>query len=286
MAEQSIKTVVGYNSINSIIVHDDGSLKEPDRHRLCNLSEKVKILTREEADDRVSPTLTKYPKCLAFRNSNVYGLKLFDIALLANEWLNYFDTDVLFFDDPALIYNREDAIDLVGMRDFISGVAIEKKNLRFVAPLASRFNAGLMQVKREAYDLEYIEFILGSQFNQRQEWIEQTCWSALAMRVNSALWDFRRVCMGNSKHVASKSTVAAHFASWQGRERFDSFAANTSGTNRVGSTKNVLANPIKRLTYTQYCLENAKRRVRRWQRKLRKRFAAHPLLDPALLVDR
>ncbi|MFO0810556.1 MAG: hypothetical protein U0746_18165 [Gemmataceae bacterium] len=79
-----------------LVVHDDGTLTDECRQRVREIDARAEFVDRAAADAQVLGLLAKYPRCSAFRRTEIMALKLFDIALLAGGPVAYCDSDFLF----------------------------------------------------------------------------------------------------------------------------------------------------------------------------------------------
>lgn len=198
----------------SLVVHDDGSLRDEEMRQFSHLS--PRWIMRPEADEKLDELLAKLPLCRAFRKTNPMALKLLDVALLSDgQYLNYCDSDVLFFKKVRLFFAPPTGSDGVFTMDTVQGFSIRAAELmRSGMSLISKLNAGTFSVKRNVLDLEKIEWCLGQPFARRHEHVaEQTLWSLLvgSLRINQ--WDPRQFKIINSADDVEDELVAGHFIS-------------------------------------------------------------------------
>ncbi|HEX8297280.1 MAG TPA: hypothetical protein VF593_13335 [Chthoniobacteraceae bacterium] len=173
-------------------IHDDGSLDPEARFRLEERLGGCTFVDRASAGEQVADRLRKHPRCAKFRNEHLFGLKLFDVPLLAETRVIYCDTDILFarpIKCPA--YFRGGCHSFVAMRDLKESYSVRiaqwpilrKRGIR----LASRVCAGMISFDPAAHDLDFIEWLLGVDeetqlFGGFPFWAEQTIYAALAAK--------------------------------------------------------------------------------------------------------
>jgi hypothetical protein len=183
-----------------LVVHDDGSLQGDDVDALKGLFPACLVIRRPEADALANDYFAKnqLAKCRQFRDSFIFGLKLFDVALWAkSSAVLLLDSDVLFFQAPNELVLRggpqlNDRSPLY-MQDAQDGYSIGREAIlqRVGVNCVKAFNAGLALVS------------LGSGFFARMEnwlkhdalWIssngsvhqfaEQTLWAIEMSRANA-----------------------------------------------------------------------------------------------------
>ncbi|BAZ42351.1 hypothetical protein NIES4101_83200 [Calothrix sp. NIES-4101] len=227
-----------------LVIHDDGSLTDEDIDKLkTKLSDSdasnrcAEVICRSEADELMRQHLRLHPNALKYRNMNVLGLKLLDIVLLSAGDMAYCDSDILFlrpFQKMFYFPNPEtSAIFQMDCREayavfpwkFLRQSPIKFLNntdtsLRYAigesqhVGLISKVNAGLIFIRKTAYDLDFIEWLISQNiFNHDSYWHEQTCWSALAHHIGSRQWHPQQVVLVQSKQSITDQTIAAHFVS-------------------------------------------------------------------------
>jgi len=142
-----------------------------------------RIILRSEADAQIAKVLRGFRRCLEFRNTNIFGPKLFDvIAFLESNRMGLFDSDLLFFKEPAAYLDRvEDPAfrKNVFNPDCTSNAytvkpQIVREHLGF--ELQPGVNAGFGMVHKESIRWEWIEeFLTLPGILQGHPWrIEQT----------------------------------------------------------------------------------------------------------------
>ncbi|MGH9914632.1 MAG: hypothetical protein ACRD63_05005, partial [Pyrinomonadaceae bacterium] len=80
--------------------------------------------------------------------------------------------------------------------------------------LASRINAGMIFLRKKAYDLDFIEWFLSrSEFRRIPSLVEQTCWAALGAQVGCRHFDPSQIVMMRPGERLNKQAIAGHFIS-------------------------------------------------------------------------
>jgi hypothetical protein len=94
----------------ALCVHEDGSLGTGELAALRDHFPAARIIRRAEADAKLAKELHKFPRSLAFRQTNLLAPKIFDfIAYLDSERMALFDSDLLFFAEPkSYLWRVED----------------------------------------------------------------------------------------------------------------------------------------------------------------------------------
>jgi hypothetical protein len=204
----------------SLLIHDDGTLTKEDHEVLTSKLPSSTIISRDEADSLILPLLTRYPKCLEYRRNHPLALKLIDMALLETNELAYCDSDVFFLRPYTRLFVwPEGKTSAVFMQDRQEAYSLRPWHLHPIGKMRMprRVNSGLILFRTPAYDLDFIEWILGYQpldgvFKKRQHWIEQTCWAALGWRVGCSVWSSRQLIIASPEMSGlSKETVGIHF---------------------------------------------------------------------------
>jgi hypothetical protein len=200
-----------------MVLHDDGTLTREDAARLREGLSPLRLVSWEEASDRLAPLLAGRPAARSFRAENPLGAKLLDAPLLGAGPLFFCDTDVLFLRPFAGLdaFPRE-TVRAVFMSDLESAYSVRSWHLlaepRLTLP--RRVNTGLLLFDRGAYDLDRVEWFLSRPGWQRTPvWAEQTAWALLGGHAGAALWDPERVCFPAGPPPGDGDPVALHFVS-------------------------------------------------------------------------
>jgi hypothetical protein len=153
-----------------VFVHSDGSLTAADTARLDQVLPGARVISRTEADQVVAPHLLNLglSTSIRFRNSLVFGLKLFDPFFFGgHSSFILLDSDVLFFRRPhELLDDRIVAIDSEPV-----SLASPDNGFRYcLSPEALRtllgqeciadFNPGVVRTGRSVLDAARIEHYL------------------------------------------------------------------------------------------------------------------------------
>lgn len=226
------------------ILHDDGTLNSSDIEILNEALDKPIIISRTEADNVMLPILKKYPNCRAYRDQHPLGLKLFDICLMnADEEPVYFcDSDILFF-RPFYFPKLKSKKSIVLMKDTHQAFSLRPWNVKPMGPLrvTSKANSGLIITYSENLDLDFVEELmtrpaLKNVFSKRPQWVEQTCWSVLATRLDTYFFDIQKVIVASADmYPVHKEQVAIHFVS-DHRGQLDNFEDTDELLNIDGKT--------------------------------------------------
>lgn len=204
----------------SLLIHDDGSLTNEDRETLLTDLPDSRIVGRPEADSIVQPLLRQYPHCRAYRERHPLALKLLDMALLESDDLAYCDSDVFFLRPHTGLFawpNAQTAA--IFMQDIQDAYSLRPWHLFPLGQvrMPRRTNSGLILFRRSAYDLDFVEWLLGQSelkgvFTKRVHWIEQTCWAALGWRAGCYLWSAGQFMIATQAMTGlSDKTVGVHF---------------------------------------------------------------------------
>jgi hypothetical protein len=204
-----------------IVLHDDGSLTPEDRSKLVDALPNVILISREEADAVILPLLRNYPRCSAFRTRNPTALKLIDAAYFAQSDIIVVDTDVLFLRPfKSAFHWPSSAVQSVFLHDYFESFCLRPWQTRGLT-IRSRYNSGLMMIRRRHFDLmtmerlvETIETNPGFINNTSYQWfLEQTCWAAIASRIEARRWNPQQMRVINPQAKYDERLVAGHFVS-------------------------------------------------------------------------
>ncbi len=235
-----------------IVVLGDGSLGDPERDALARSVEGVSFVSSRDADDRVQQALLRHPACRSYRDSHVLARKLLDVALLGQgPDILYCDADILFLRPFEGLFERPDGVDALFQAD--SQEAYSLRSWDFLRHpglrLRSRVNTGIVVFRRDAFDLDLVEWFLSQPARQRSpEWLEQTAWALLAGRVPSRLLDPAQFALAGAP---APDPVAVHFVSSrrEGLERALLASRDRSGEppERVRSLPAAACGPLRLL---------------------------------------
>lgn len=174
-----IKSLLHHSGLKlSIVLHEDGTLTDPDAALLEKHLANVRIVRKAEADALMREKLAGFPHCSDYRfspqetsdhrgtayNMHIFALRLFDFNLISKaSKILVLDCDVLFFRKPAEIL--EWAADTAAEGCLFSiEQYVPHRNDRFDVtgftrkdPLPNDANAGLLCFDKRIYNLETIE---------------------------------------------------------------------------------------------------------------------------------
>lgn len=165
-----------------LCIHEDGSLSRSEIDTMRGQFPNARIVTRLDADIRLSRTLANFPRCRALRASNPLAMKLFDfIEFLEGERMALFDSDLLFFDEPSTYLSRvEDANYKLNTfnADLGTRYTLDVDHPKFALrePVQRRLNSGFGLVHSRSLPPAWIEEFLGlPNIHDGNPWlIEQT----------------------------------------------------------------------------------------------------------------
>lgn len=198
-------------------IHEDGTLTPDDREMLVDLLPVAGFMDRREADERMVARLQKYPACLAYRSRHVLGLKLFDVPLLSKtDDVAFCDSDIFFFRRFRNLFAWPDAkTGCLFMQDWQDAYALRPWHL-WELKMPKRLNSGLYFLRRDLFDLDFLEWLLSRDYQvfwRLAFWVEQTCWAALASRINGQFWGRRQILAIEREADLQKDLIAGHFTS-------------------------------------------------------------------------
>lgn len=207
-----------------LTIHDDGTLTPSDLDKLSHYLANPNFISREIADKKVLPLLEKFPACIKYREQNALGLKLFDVSLLqsSDSPLYFLDSDVLFF-RPFRLPPQIEKNSAIFMQDSQQAFSLLPWDIKPFGSIEAigKVNTGFITIWAENVDLNYIESILSnprlsnSTFQKRRQWVEQTCWAALATQLSSTyLLNSNQVSIAaENMGAVTSDLVATHFVS-------------------------------------------------------------------------
>lgn len=198
-------------------VHDDGSLTPGDLERLAAGLGSPEVVSRAEAEERLTEHLAGRPATRSFRRANPLGLKLVDVPILAGEELAYCDSDILFlrpftglFDLPADGAGALFMSDRQNAYSFRSWQLLTHRRLR----VPCRVNTGLIRLRAGTYDPDRIEgFLERPELQRTPPWVEQTAWALLGAAAGCRLYDPDQIAIPLPGETLGAETVALHFVS-------------------------------------------------------------------------
>ena len=149
-----------------VVVHDDGTLTNADKHLLETRIKGIRIISRSDADAQILAHLADRPRCLEYRRQTPFGPKLFDYNLLHHGRATiHLDSDVLFLSDASKL---REIIQTVPFRFYYNpethSPSYNDEALGLSAhfgPCAGDINAGLMYHPRAFATIDELEASLG-----------------------------------------------------------------------------------------------------------------------------
>jgi len=172
-----------------LCIHDDGTLDQDARSALTRHFPDARMISREQADATVLPTLTEFPRCREFRKTNHLSPKVFDFRhYLESDQMLLLDSDVLFYQSPDELLRRieDDDFQLNSVnRDVETAYTVDPDDIeqRFGFRMVERFNSGLGVIQRDSLRLDWAEEFLNVPGIVGHFWrIEQTLFALLSCR--------------------------------------------------------------------------------------------------------
>ncbi len=151
----------------SFVIHEDGTVDEKARDRIRAVLPDVRLVSRGEADEKLSTVLGGHPQCLAQRGRHNLFLKFSDFAAFApGKRFIVLDSDVIFFRRPTEIldwvdrgsdtyhYNEDTKEKFCIPRSYLEAA--------LGVTMWPRFNSGLVLVPKAAIDWDLAEKLLSS----------------------------------------------------------------------------------------------------------------------------
>ena len=178
-----------------LCIHEDGSLDTEAFEQLAKHFPDARIISRTEAEHRVFEKLKDYPRTLAFRKKNLLAPKITDfITYLNSDRMLVFDSDILFFKEPAILLQRIESKTYrlnTFNSDFDSAYTINpvetERLLNFkVLPC---FNSGLGLAHKNSIRYDWLEeFLALPGITEGHFWrIEQTLYALCSSRYGTEL---------------------------------------------------------------------------------------------------
>jgi hypothetical protein len=256
-------------------IHDDGTLTAEDIDKLKSHIPRTHIISRSEGDDLINPQLKKFPNIYKYRCNVPHAIKLIDIALLSPENIAFCDSDILFLRPFRDLFQLGDRSAAIFMKDYLEAYSVFPWHLigKNKLLLPSKINSGLFYMKREVYDLDFIEWFLGQQRFQSKPLhkMEQTCWAALGYRSGMEAWDPQQIVLMRPYITLNSEMIAGHFVK-EIRNRLKLFADEINDPQLLASepisVRTVAAEPcdVKGLAMNHF--KRQSNRIRSHRKKL------------------
>lgn len=248
MAAISLPRICGLCAeAQSLVIFEDGSLREESAARLLALLPLARIVRRDELDAFANEHLARRPNSLAHHHEHPLALKLVAIpAFLAGDFV-FFDVDILLFERFSLAKIRsEQTTSCIFMRDVADGYSARSIDLVFKHRLRtySRLNSGIIALPSGAYDPDFIEWFLGvPEFRNFPHLLEQTCWAVMPRKIPVRYIDPGQIwCAQNSRRRDDK-TVGTHFIFQTKKQLFEA-AQQPFGTKAAVELTTVAASVL------------------------------------------
>jgi hypothetical protein len=172
-----------------LCIHDDGTLEVTACRELQRHFPEARIISREQAERDVLPTLANSPLCRAFRSTNHLSPKLFDFRhYLQSDRMLLLDSDVLFFQEPTELLRRIECADYLWNsvnQDVATAYTVDAREVRtrLGLEMPERFNSGLGLIHRSSLATDWMEEFLGLPGILSHFWrIEQTLFALCSAR--------------------------------------------------------------------------------------------------------
>ena len=178
-----------------LVVHDDGSLAEETVLRFHDHFPGCTVVRGDlaDTDSRLRESLRLLPMCelWRFKCDAPLARKLFDFPCLSTEpFIVGIDSDVLFFGKPIEILECSRGSTPFMSCDFQEAYEFDATMVQRAGhdfELVPRLNSGLFGLRRDAFDFNLVERLLGSwldaspahRFQYWKPWLEQTMMACL-----------------------------------------------------------------------------------------------------------
>lgn len=255
------------------VIHDDGTLGPEDAARIVEALPGSRIVSRSEADDRMTEVLRHHPVSARFRHQHPLGLKLFDTTLMADgPVVKYCDADVMFFRPHRDLFELQDAdaLFMVDTHDAYSWRSWEmwRRGLRVV----DRANTGLMAFRASCFDLDRAEWVLRQPVRPPfRHFVEQTAWAVLAAPLRVRQWSPAQIRIVADGVRQPDTLVAGHYIG-PFRRLLDGLN-DADFASPAEAPVHVVSQPARTIGPVQYGFREAKRLVA--SRLGRRRKAGH-----------
>lgn len=200
-----------------VFLHDDGTLTQLDRRKICEALPGVVIIDRHEMRVQAERKLAGWPKCLELRHKNWMTLKLFDPWLCCNsDAVLLFDSDLLFFGYPADVHDWVCGPKLVNRwnRDVATYYTLSTTEIMEATGIAmtDQINCGLGLVTRESIDFGFVEELLRISAINSVPWlVEQTIYAILSSRFGVSLLPKEYLIDTDPRGALNESLICKHY---------------------------------------------------------------------------
>ncbi|HVS62073.1 MAG TPA: hypothetical protein VMT85_01090 [Thermoanaerobaculia bacterium] len=246
-----------------LVIHDDGTLTPEDVAELRAELGPFALVTRAEADERVSEALASRPSTRRFRERNPLALKLVDFAALSErEVICGVDSDVLALRPCSGLFDLQSSADALFMEDVQNAYGIRSWQLLVERRLLlwQRINSGIFAIRAALYDPELLEWFLGHpRFDKTPVWSEQTAWALMAGRGRCRTLDHRLVTFPDRPWASDAAVL--HFVEPL-RRHLDDVARRAAGRDETESVT-IRSVAARRLTWRALLASEIVRRLSR-----------------------
>ncbi|WP_419803155.1 hypothetical protein [Mucilaginibacter sp.] len=229
------------NSENEIHlqIFEDGTLSNEDKLLLKTSLKGSSVIDKADIDKQVEEKLSNYPACLAYRNSTIYGIKLFDIMLYKDEDTFYIDSDIYFIKNFTLPKFANLPIFMSDTFNAYSFQPLEFIQIKF--PIYPYINSGFFYFPKELYNLNYIEELLNkpviknafkNALAKKLYWSEQTIWAFLSGKSKA-------ICYFNNNQIMMAQQVMKYPIQ-------DNITSETIAIHLVSSLRTNIYNVLER----------------------------------------
>lgn len=148
------------NASARIVIHDGGTLTDPDISLIRHLFPRARLIRRQETDAHVPPALRnrKLERCLKFHERSSFALKVLDLPLLSESpELVLLDSDILFFHTPReLLDPHSVSLYMQDVQTLYCASPSSPYAATGLSPV-DRVNSGSIRVSLSALSLETLE---------------------------------------------------------------------------------------------------------------------------------
>jgi hypothetical protein len=215
-----LSTFIKYSNVEiRLKIFDDGTLSEMDILLVEQELAGATVIKKKDRESLILKKMERYPACIAFRSSNVLGLKLFDVMLYDEDNLLFIDSDVFFlrpFSWPILSQEGP-----VFMQDVMNAYSFDPFDfIQVKHAIFPRINTGMISFPRNLYRLDLIEELLKGICKPERVtkfsygWIEQTIWAFLAgLKEFVFYFNSQQFIIPTNKLILDTDTIAIHLVS-------------------------------------------------------------------------
>ncbi|WP_251979801.1 hypothetical protein [Salinibacter ruber] len=201
--------------VDDLSMLDDGTLSEGSKNTLRG--EGFTVLDSDYSESKVEEEIGKYKFLKEMRKRSIMFKKLIDTTVLSKECdrILYLDTDVFIRKKISIPSNIPDFLYSVADVTGYSGSPL----LPLSIPLVRGLNGGILLYNPQICDWKFLNevarrYLLGT---GKPWWLEQTCWAALAGRIeNKGVFDGRDVRNVSGLKKRTPDQVKSNVSNWVG----------------------------------------------------------------------